>query len=590
MSLIVDRLFDRRMDIEWAFAKGQLYLLQARPLTALLPFFPYTLSPEEAEETWTPYLNNYGTMNEHERLVAPFHRDRWLLKLWDRFLSPNDVFPHRTGKERDFNGYRYTTEWKWANNPPDWPRIEHWLDENEVRLRQGWLTQLERVRVVNTGVDEQMAAAMNNPATRAVDWVRTTLAYRCEENEMQAAVWYAPQWLIFTCEEMLKRFIEDVMPDSGIPNLPSGLLQGLSCYSVEHTIDAQALGRRITEPFVMDAFSQQPLSQVIPFLSSNYSSCTFLRDFSVFCRTYGLELPSQDGKKNPGLDLDGVLLLIKTSISGQAVDARNVLAEGALRRQAIEAQVRDWLRQNQPDQLDRFNKLLDWAQFWTPALDNRKWHLTMSIRLDELNHVTRQSLVAEGLIDQTDHFLLLTPQDWAAYAEHPDAEARRSIYQERKHDYECNRRLEPLSFLGRQPTPKVSQSPQTLAKEKETSQSAIGGKRVFQGEGIAPGKARGLSHIVVSLSSPDALEHLSNDHILICGRDEFNEQWRRDWYSLFMIVRGLVTVEGAQLHHATQIARECGVPFINLPGEDIDNLSDGLMIEIDGQAGTLTVL
>jgi phosphoenolpyruvate-protein kinase (PTS system EI component) len=65
---------------------------------------------------------------------------------------------------------------------------------------------------------------------------------------------------------------------------------------------------------------------------------------------------------------------------------------------------------------------------------------------------------------------------------------------------------------------------------------------------------------------------------------------RRDWYSLFMVVRGLVTVQGTQLHHVTQIARECGVPFINLPEERLENLPDGVFIEIDGQVGKLTIL
>ena len=69
-----------------------------------------------------------------------------------------------------------------------------------------------------------------------------------------------------------------------------------------------------------------------------------------------------------------------------------------------------------------------------------------------------------------------------------------------------------------------------------------------------------------------------------------NAQWRRDWYALFMIVRGLVTIQGAQLHHVTQIARECGILFINLPEEEVENLPNGVSIEIDGQAGTLMVL
>jgi phosphohistidine swiveling domain-containing protein len=98
---------------------------------------------------------------------------------------------------------------------------------------------------------------------------------------------------------------------------------------------------------------------------------------------------------------------------------------------------------------------------------------------------------------------------------------------------------------------------------------------------------------IIDLSSPDVLDdmdRLTAEHILICGRDALNAQWRRDWYALFMVVRGLVTVQGAQLHHATQIARECGTPFINLPEEELADLPDGTPIEIDGQAGTLVVL
>ena len=54
LALAVDRAFDRRMDLEWAVASGRLYLVQARPLTALPPFFPHSLSPDEAEETLDP--------------------------------------------------------------------------------------------------------------------------------------------------------------------------------------------------------------------------------------------------------------------------------------------------------------------------------------------------------------------------------------------------------------------------------------------------------------------------------------------------------------------------------------------------------
>lgn len=194
------------------------------------------------------------------------------------------------------------------------------------------------------------------------------------------------------------------------------------------------------------------------------------------------------------------------------------------------------------------------------------------------------------MIDQLDHFLLLTPQEWAAYIEYPDVAALRLLYQERKHEYEHNRRLEPLPYLGRPPRPKESQPAQVQNGKSEMAQAPSAVKRIFQGVGIAPGKARGIAYKLDSLNNLDYLDHLTDKHILMCGRHGFNEQWQRDWYSLFMVMRGLITVQGAQLHHATQIARECGVPFINLPGEALESLPDGLLIEIDGQVGTLIVL
>jgi phosphohistidine swiveling domain-containing protein len=595
MALTVDRVFERRMDIEWGIAGGRLYLLQARPLTALPPFFPHELSPEEAAQTWTPYLNRHGTMNKQERLIAPYYRERWLLQLWNYYLSPDDVFPHRIGKERDFNDYRYSTEWQWGGypGPVDWRRIERWLDEHEPRLRRQWLTQLEQVHQINQWLDTEVAKLQSSPNSLAVDWIRTALRYEREEYQMQAVVWYASQWMIFNCEGLLKWFFNEVMPSAVIPTLPDGLLQGLSCYSVDITRAAQALGRTVDDVEVRQAFAKQPLSQVIPDLQQHHPDCTFLQTLSDFCRTYGLERSAFQNRQNPeDQDIEGVLLTIKMSMFSQGMDATIQLAESAARRQGVEAQVRDWLYENQPEQLERFNKLLDWAQFWTPALDNRKWHYSMAVRWKEINQLTKEALLAEGLIDALDHFLLFSLEDWASYVENPNAQSLRTLYEKRKHAYEHNRRLDPLPFLGAPPILKETLSSEGHDGEVEKVQISQESKMIYQGEGIAPGKAQGIAY-KIDLSCETVLDdigRLSSEHILICARDGFNAHWRRDWHALFMMVRGLVTVQGTQLHHATQIARECGVPFINLPEDALESLPDNQLIEIDGQAGTLSIV
>jgi phosphohistidine swiveling domain-containing protein len=201
-------------------------------------------------------------------------------------------------------------------------------------------------------------------------------------------------------------------------------------------------------------------------------------------------------------------------------------------------------------------------------------------------------LVTEKLIDTPEHFHLLTKNQWAAFTENTDTVALAAQYRSNLHEYEKNRRLVPLPYLGK--APKMAEATQAGANKVEsitrTAVSELTPKTLFQGEGIVPGKARGIAYRIKNLDDAGAVDWLSSEHILVCGRDGFNEQWRRDWYSLFMVARGLVTVQGAQLHHATQIARECGVPFINLPDFNLDDMPDGIKIEIDGRMGTLIIL
>jgi phosphohistidine swiveling domain-containing protein len=102
--------------------------------------------------------------------------------------------------------------------------------------------------------------------------------------------------------------------------------------------------------------------------------------------------------------------------------------------------------------------------------------------------------------------------------------------------------------------------------------------------------ARGYADKVASMDIAADIDHLTSETTLVRGPKSFQAEWRRDYYALFLVVRGMVSVRGAQLHHATQIARECGVPLINLPDENLSAIEDGREVEIDGSAGKLSLL
>ncbi len=393
--------------------------------------------------------------------------------------------------------------------------IEHWMVENEPRLRQEWLSQLERVRQVNLDLDQAIEKD-HNPA----GWVKLALDYGDEEDRMQAAAWYSPQWLGFTCEYLLTKFFQAALPQSDPGALIPGLLQGLSCYSVERSIAAQTMGQQIQEREVRAAFMDLPLSQVYPFLCQRFPTCQFLQDFAAFCRHYGLEAPPASGEKNlTQQDVDGVLLMIKMGLLGNGADSRLVLAEAALRRQADEANIHQQLLDCAPDKIERFNRLLDWAQFWVPALDNRKWHTGMTTRKGRLFERAGEALAAARLIDRPDHFLMLSHDEWVGFVRNEDPDNLRQVYTQQRHAYETNRRLSPLPYLGNPPIPQAQTTPKV---EPNIKPAPVGNPlKVFQGQGLAPGVARGKVYTVATMDIAAYIDHLTSETILVCGPESF---------------------------------------------------------------------
>jgi len=142
--------------------------------------------------------------------------------------------------------------------------------------------------------------------------------------------------------------------------------------------------------------------------------------------------------------------------------------------------------------------------------------------------------------------------------------------------------LTPPPFLGTPPDSVLEEQ----QRDDPTLQVAVE-KGTLHGEGFSPGQAIGLSKKIETLNDPALLASLTGEHILVCPKAR---EWRPDWLSLFMVVKGLITVRGVQLQHATQIARECGIPFVNLPEEAWDNIPDNVRLAMDGEAGLVTIL
>ena len=233
-------------------------------------------------------------------------------------------------------------------------------------------------------------------------------------------------------------------------------------------------------------------------------------------------------------------------------------------------------------QLARFERLLDWARYWGPALNDRTLAVLLFSRLQEVVWRTGLALYEEGITETADEVHLLSAADLRQIAGSRQRQASRALSQTRRREFDRNQRLTAPAFLGTKPA--SEQSP--ISSAPTAARPAGGDGPVLSGQSWTPWNATGVARIAKNLSDAALLASLAPETILVC--DGSSISYYADWASLFLVVTGLVIVgQHGGMHHAIQIARECGVAFVQLPEAELSRLQDGARIEVDGAAGTV---
>ncbi len=154
----------------------------------------------------------------------------------------------------------------------------------------------------------------------------------------------------------------------------------------------------------------------------------------------------------------------------------------------------------------------------------------------------------------------------------PTIEGRRS-------DYEHLRGLEPpfafdTSLHGGGPPPISTWSARRTAGETATPGT------VLQGAAGAPGLAGGPARIVLDPSDPSALE--PGDVLVAPLTDP-------SWTPLFVSASAVVVEVGAAMSHSMIVSRELGIPCVVGVEDATIRIPHGAQLDVDGQAGTVTV-
>ncbi len=588
LALRLDQVFDDRLDIEWAIGDNQLYVLQARPITALPEYFPHDLSEEDQQITWV--LHDWHQLtDERTRLVAPLYRNIRTYEKWKRH-QPDDLVLSCPAEPRelDFNWRRYRcTAWRaFRDYLPDYRSQVRWLEANEEHHRQFWERTKEEV-------DEE---ASNNHKALAGDHslaelIPTLIATIERTEDFESRTFSAPQSMYRICAELLQEFVAEHLPGLEIENLASVT----NSYTIKRANALQKLGESIVEEPVRVAFEELSVSRILPHLLDTHPDSVFVEDYRAFCWHWqfharpvewvGRPFPWSARLEDHHLNINA----IRNTFHSRARGIREMIAQETSVRKSAEDEARAVLKGKEGSLLREFGLLLSWVQYWQPALNERGIWTRASMAAWELVWQIGVKLKDEDIVDEPEDILLFTPEQLENIANSDSVQDCRALFQKQKQEYLGNARLRAPTTLGMTRPEEVSKPTESSTHAEGQVDCSFRSGTTLVGNGMTPWQARGNALVASNIRDPGFLDQLTERDIPVCLASTLNHH--EEWYTLLMTVAGLVILQdyGGGLKHVVQVAREFGVALVQLDAEP-EAITSGSAIEIDGKSGTIRFL
>jgi pyruvate,water dikinase len=189
--------------------------------------------------------------------------------------------------------------------------------------------------------------------------------------------------------------------------------------------------------------------------------------------------------------------------------------------------------------------------------------------------VSMLELGRRHLADPRDVFILVDDELDAFVA---DPASFAGTIAERKAEWQRLWTLEPPYFV--QSNLGVPSIEDLRPKSNDNVVQAVAGEVLTGAPGCA-GVVRGTARIILDPSDPGALE--PGDILVAPNTDPA-------WTPLFVAAGGVVVDVGAMNSHAIIVSRELGVPCAVSVVDASKRIPDGALIELDGAAGTVTIL
>jgi rifampicin phosphotransferase len=604
-------------DIEWAFAKGRLYLLQTRAITSLFPIPHESFDPLDVWFSFGAVQGMLGPITplgqDTVRLVGAGAGGIFGLKLqYDKLavfgLAGERIWIQVDGVISNPLGARIYPAVVPLLDPSIGQILRALAAEPQFKARNGILKLSTLGRLVRFGLRmlPHIIYTMLYPERAREETMRKLEHYLSQAGFSREGDRFArlADCVSFLRERTVSKSIEIILPqilpllgpslvslsaltklaaqtgagDHGIAPLVLEVTRGLpNNVTTEMDLALWETAKAIRAN--ADAWNRfrtaTPASLAEDYLNGNLPPAA-QRALKDFMERYGMRGVGEIDLGNPRWreepepimqSLQSYLQITEEKFAPDVVFTRGArAAEEAIEKLATAAgrQRGGWLKEKLVRGAARRLRILMGAR------ESPKYYMIriMGIARQELLAVGREFETA-GMIQHADDlfFLYISELDGLSKSEPRDWKAliasRRAAY-----DREARRR----------------QIPRVLVSDGrafyEGIRSGLDTQDVITGSAVSPGVAEGLVHVIFDPRS----EQLAPGEILVCpGTDPA-------WTPLFMSAGGLITEVGGMMTHGSVVAREYGIPAVVGVHEATRRLKNGQRIRLDGTTGRIFIL
>jgi pyruvate,water dikinase len=586
LGVKIEQLYGQPMDIEWAMCDGRIFIVQARPVTAL----PESRAPLE----WKVPREGgrYFRSSVAELLPEPLSPlfATLALPLWNE--ATQEMMAQSMGLEHDsfalltIHQYAYyemaLTAWQSA-------RLLFTLTVRGPRM----------VRMLRTARTRWADEARPRYANVASEWTGRDLAATpalellagAHQIVEAAARYYVSIQLVLAAANLSEAIFTNVYnrlikrqsdPPAltfllGFDSVPIRAEKSLYALAMWARLEGELAGylARASGKDIAAAYE----SQSAP-IAGGESWRGFTGRLAEHLNHFGHVIYDLDFSKSVPAEAPAPLLeTLKYFVAGQG---RNPYERQAAATAAREQAAESLLARLSGLRLRLFQSVLRWAQRWAPLREDTL--ADVGLGWPALRRILREAgrrMVAAGAIAERDDVFWLKREEVEEAARLLDAgqpaEDDRRAIAERRETWRREHGVTPpvaLPVKGGARFFGLDLSRWMPARSSQAASSTI------RGIGASPGRVAGPACVI---HGPEEFDRMKPGDILVANITT------PAWTPLFAMASGIVTDVGGPLSHSSIVAREYGVPAVLGTGVATHRIRSGQHITVDGDGGVVTL-